>query len=75
MKITGYKRYHFGDWLITITILQGCLYCVMAYNVSRDYSVILDKTWAIENDAMKAITDRLRLMAIGTVHEQTKVMK
>jgi len=63
MIFTNYKRLHFGDWLITVSCFNGCLYTVVAYNANTDTTISIDSMWANENDAFNAITGKLKILS------------
>ena len=66
MKLTGYKRLHFGDWLITVACFYNCLYTVNAYNAFIDSGIVIQKTYVLESDAFDAMIKQLKSIMIGT---------
>lgn len=66
MRLTGYKRLHFGDWLITVSCQENCLYRVTAYNAMIDSAIVIDKTYLAEEDAFNAMIEQLKSTMIDT---------
>ena len=66
MRLTGYKRLHFGDWLVTVSCQENCLFRVTAYNAMTDSAIVIDKTYLAEEDAFDAMIKQLKSIMIGT---------
>jgi hypothetical protein len=66
MRLTGYKRLHFSDWLITVSCQENCLFRVTAYNSVIDSVIVIDKTYLSEEDAFGAMIEQLKSIMIGT---------
>lgn len=66
MRLTGFKKIHFGDWIIVVSCQENCLFRVTAYNSFTDSAIVIDKTYLAEEDAFNAMVEQLKSIMIGT---------